>query len=104
MTIVYVLESMRPQQWLKNFFIFAPLIFSQNVTDLVLFKKALLAFAIFCLLSGSVYILNDLKDIEEDKLHPLKSKRPIASNKLKRSYAIIAFVVVCVICFLLCLL
>jgi len=104
MTIAYILESMRPQQWLKNFFIFAPLIFSQNVTDLVLFKKALLAFAIFCLLSGSVYILNDLKDMEEDKLHPLKSKRPIASNKLKRSYAIIAFVVVCVISFLLCLL
>lgn len=104
MTIAYVLESMRPQQWLKNFFIFAPLIFSQNVTDLVLFRRALLAFAIFCLLSGSVYILNDLKDMEEDKLHPLKSKRPIASNKLKRSHAIIAFAVVSVISFLLCLL
>ncbi|MFC2165443.1 decaprenyl-phosphate phosphoribosyltransferase [Acidobacteriota bacterium] len=104
MTIAYVLDSMRPQQWLKNFFIFAPLIFSQNVTNPFLFKRTLLAFAIFCLLSGSVYILNDLKDMEEDKLHPLKSKRPIASNKLKRSYAIIAFVVVSAISFLLCLL
>ena len=104
MTIAYVLESMRPQQWLKNFFIFAPLIFSRNVTDPLLFKRSLLAFAIFCLLSGSLYILNDMKDMEEDKLHPLKSKRPIASDKLKRSYAIIAFVVVSVISFLLCLL
>ena len=104
MAIAYVLESMRPQQWLKNFFIFAPLIFSQNVTDSFLFKRSLLAFAIFCLLSGSIYILNDLKDVEEDKLHPLKSKRPIASDKLKKSSAVIAFVVVGVISFLLCLL
>jgi len=104
MALAYILESLRPQQWLKNFFIFAPLIFSQNVTDPVLFKRSLLAFAIFCLLSGSLYILNDLKDMEEDKLHPIKSKRPIASDKLKKDHAIIAFVVVSVISFLLCLL
>lgn len=104
MTIGYVLESMRPQQWLKNFFIFAPLIFSQNVTDSILIKRSLLAFAIFCLLSGSVYILNDLKDMEEDKRHPIKSKRPIASKKLKTRHAIIAFVVASVISLLLCLL
>jgi len=104
MAIAYILESLRPQQWLKNFFIFAPLIFSQNVTDPILFKRSLLAFAIFCLLSGSLYILNDLKDMEEDKLHPIKSKRPIASDKLKKGQAIIAFVIVSVISFLLCLL
>lgn len=104
MAIAYVLESMRPQQWLKNFFIFAPLIFSQKVTDPVLVKRSLLAFAAFCLLSGSLYILNDLKDKEEDKLHPLKSRRPIASDKLRTSYAIIVFVTVSVISLLLCLL
>jgi len=104
MTIGYVFESMRPQQWLKNLFIFAPLIFSQNITDPVLLKKTLLAFAIFCLLSGSIYILNDLKDMEEDKLHPIKSKRPIASDKLRRSYALIAFAGFSVVSFLLCLL
>jgi len=104
MTIAHILESMRPQQWLKNFFIFAPLIFSQNVTNPDLFKKSLLAFAVFCLLSGALYILNDLKDMAEDKLHPLKSQRPIAADKLKRSHAVIAFVVVSLISFLLCLL
>ena len=104
MTIAHILESMRPQQWLKNFFIFAPLIFSQNVTNPDLFKKSLLAFAVFCLLSGALYILNDLKDMAEDKLHPLKSRRPIAAEKLKRSHAVIAFVVVSLISFLLCLL
>jgi 4-hydroxybenzoate polyprenyltransferase len=104
MTIAYVFESMRPQQWLKNFFIFAPLIFSENITDPMLLKRSLLAFAVFCLLSGSVYILNDLKDLEEDRRHPLKAKRPIASDKLKKRYAIIAFVTVSAISLLLCLL
>jgi len=104
MTIAHILESMRPQQCLKNVFIFAPLIFSQNVTNPDLFKKSLLAFAVFCLLSGALYILNDLKDMAEDKLHPLKSRRPIAAEKLKRSHAVIAFVVVSLISFLLCLL
>lgn len=92
MKAVEILKSLRPQQWVKNFFIFAALIFSENIFVLPLVFKATLAFAIFCLLSGSLYILNDLKDIEEDKLHPVKSKRPLASGKLKKGEAVSAFI------------
>lgn len=91
MVIVEILQSMRPQQWIKNFFIFAALIFSQNVFNFSLVAKTVMAFVAFCLLSGSLYILNDLKDLEEDRLHPLKSKRPLVSGRLKKSTAICFF-------------
>ncbi len=87
-----LIKSIRPQQWLKNFFIFAPLIFSENILNLTMFLQTLLAFGIFCLLSGALYILNDLKDLEEDRLHPIKSKRPLAAGDLKKRQAIVAFV------------
>jgi len=74
-----VLLSLRPRQWVKNFFVFAGLIFSQSLfTPLV--WPALAAFAIFCALSGAVYLFNDLADMEKDRLHPTKRRRPIAST------------------------
>jgi len=91
MVFIEISKSMRPQQWIKNFFIFAALIFSQNFLDFSLVLKTVQAFIIFCLLSGSLYILNDLKDLEEDKLHPIKSRRPLASSRLKKSSAILSF-------------
>lgn len=91
MMFVEILKSMRPQQWIKNFFIFAALVFSQNFLDFSLILKTVLAFIIFCLLSGSLYILNDLKDLEEDRLHPIKSRRPLASGRLRKSSAILSF-------------
>jgi 4-hydroxybenzoate polyprenyltransferase len=54
--------------------------------------RTFLAFGIFCLLSGALYILNDLKDLEEDRLHPLKSKRPLAAGELKKRQAVVSFV------------
>jgi len=90
--LLEIIRSLRPQQWLKNFFIFAPLIFSENILDIPLLLKSVLAFSIFCILSGSLYIFNDIKDIEEDKLHPLKSKRPLASGRLKKTQAVISFI------------
>jgi 4-hydroxybenzoate polyprenyltransferase len=84
---------MRPHQWTKNFFIYAALIFSQNIFNLPLLLKTTIAFSAFCLISSALYIFNDLKDLEEDKLHPLKSKRPIASGKIKKSTAILMIVV-----------
>ncbi len=92
MALRELFQSLRPQQWLKNFFIFAPLIFSENIFDRSMFLQTLLAFGAFCLLSGALYILNDLKDIEEDRLHPIKSKRPLARGELKKRQAIAAFV------------
>lgn len=92
MALRELFQSLRPQQWLKNLFIFAPLIFSENIFDRSMFLQTLLAFGIFCFLSGALYILNDLKDIEEDRLHPIKSKRPLARGELKKRQAIAAFV------------
>jgi 4-hydroxybenzoate polyprenyltransferase len=93
MILIEVAKSLRPLQWLKNFFIFAPLIFSENILNLPLFLQACAAFVVFCLLSGSLYIFNDIRDIEEDKLHPVKSKRPLAAGKIKKGQAVFAFVV-----------
>lgn len=101
MMLIEVLKSLRPQQWLKNFFIFAPLIFSENISDTPLLSKTILAFFIFCVLSGSLYIFNDLKDMEEDKLHPMKSKRPLASGRLKKSQAFFSFFILIALGFIL---
>ena len=83
--------SCRPQHWIKNLFVFAAIVFSKNIFNLSLLEKTVVAFISFCLLSSSLYILNDLKDLEEDKRHPLKSKRPLASGRLEKSYAIYSF-------------
>lgn len=90
MKILEVVRSLRVQQWIKNFFVFAPLIFSQNVFNLPLLVKTMFAFVLFCILSGAAYILNDIQDLEEDKLHPVKSKRPLASGRLKTTHAFFA--------------
>ncbi len=76
-----VLESMRPRQWVKNLFVFAGLIFGQKLATPLVWV-ALGAFAIFCALSGAIYLLNDVADRENDRLHPRKRDRPIASGRL----------------------
>ena len=91
MKIRDAINSMRPTHWIKNLFIFAPLIFSLKLFDFFLLLKTVAAFLLFCILSGSLYILNDLFDREEDKLHPKKSKRPIASGTISKSEAISIF-------------
>jgi len=76
-----VLTSLRPQQWAKNLLVFAGLIFAQKLfTPLV--WPALAAFALFCALSGAVYLLNDVADRDKDRLHPTKHLRPVASGRL----------------------
>ncbi|MBA7624430.1 Decaprenyl-phosphate phosphoribosyltransferase [subsurface metagenome] len=86
--IVLIRKSLRPKQWTKNFFIFAGILFSQNIFNHALLLRVIFAFFIFCLLSGIGYIINDLTDVEQDRHHPTKSRRPIASGRLKHSYAI----------------
>lgn len=75
-----LVKSTRPRQWIKNFAVFAALIFSGSLFDRTAQLNALLAFLIFTGLSAATYLLNDVFDIERDKLHPFKRKRPIASG------------------------
>jgi 4-hydroxybenzoate polyprenyltransferase len=86
-----MIKSARPKQWIKNFFIFFSLIFSQNLFEVPLLIKSIIAFAAFCFLSSSLYILNDIRDLDEDKHHPIKSKRPLASGKISKTLAWTAF-------------
>lgn len=82
-----ILLTLRPRQWVKNVVIFAAIIFSQNLFHLPLLGRTVLAFLIFCLLSGVVYIFNDLMDAENDRLHPVKKNRPIAAGRLAPAQA-----------------
>jgi 4-hydroxybenzoate polyprenyltransferase len=83
-----VLRSLRPTQWTKNLFVFAGLIFGEKLLDPAAVEHAVLAFAVFCGLSGTVYLINDVLDREADRLHPIKSKRPIASGALSPAAAL----------------
>ncbi len=75
-------QSLRPRQWTKNAFIFAALIFDRQLTHLSAFLHTLAGFGLFCLLSGAVYLLNDIVDRDADRRHPRKRNRPIASGRL----------------------
>jgi 4-hydroxybenzoate polyprenyltransferase len=77
-----VVEAMRPHQWVKNVFVFAAPFFGKELTHLPTALHAIEAFAAFCLASSAVYVLNDLADVERDRLHPVKRDRPFASGRL----------------------
>ena len=80
--LMSVLASLRPEQWTKNFIVFAALIFARRLLDPAAVALALAAFLIFCALSGAVYLVNDVSDREADRRHPIKSRRPVASGAL----------------------
>ena len=94
--IIAMIESLRPKQWLKNLFVLAALAFSRNFTNAPLLTKTLEAFGVFCLLSSAGYIINDILDSRTDRLHPVKSKRPIASGRLPVIPALIMAVILLV--------
>ena len=82
----------RPRHYIKNIIIFAPLFFSGMVLDEVKFLSSLYAFVFFSLAASSIYILNDLIDVNEDRKHPNKKKRPIASGAVGKLTAVIAMI------------
>ena len=82
-------EALRPRQWMKNTFVFAGLIFSENLANRRDDLLVLAAFAIFCVISSSVYLINDLADIEQDRSHPTKCRRPLASGRLSPAAAVV---------------
>jgi 4-hydroxybenzoate polyprenyltransferase len=91
--IIGVLKLFRFSQWLKNSFLFAPLIFSRHLFEPAYFWRETLAFISFCLVSSMVYIVNDIVDIEADKLHPIKRNRPLAAGAIRPFEAIIVIVI-----------
>jgi 4-hydroxybenzoate polyprenyltransferase len=76
------IQALRPHQWVKNLLVFAPLLFTEHVQNPSAWLTTLLAFATFCSAASSIYLLNDIVDREEDRRHPKKRHRPIASGAL----------------------
>lgn len=97
--LLALLKTMRPRQWTKNAFVLAALVFDRQLTNPTSLAHSLLGFALFCLVSSSVYIINDILDIEADRNHPEKRNRPIASGKLPVAYALAAAALILVISF-----
>ncbi|MBU0708520.1 decaprenyl-phosphate phosphoribosyltransferase [Patescibacteria group bacterium] len=99
-----LLTSMRPKQWIKNVFVFAPVIFGLKLYNADILARAMATFFLFTCTAAGVYLINDVIDLEKDKQHPLKKNRPIASGKLKIRTAIISALVLYFIALFLSLL
>ena len=97
------LKLTRVPQWIKNFFVFVPLLFSLHLFDSNYFLTTLEAFITFCLASSLIYVINDLIDIEADRAHPIKRDRPLAAGKISKLNAIIVvvFLVILIVILLL---
>lgn len=94
-----LIHSMRPKQWYKNIVIFIGLVFSLNFLNPADWLNVIAAFVIFCISSGSIYIINDIIDVEKDRNHPLKRLRPLASGKLKLSHGLSFAIIFIVLAF-----
>jgi len=91
--LIALLQAMRPQQWTKNLFVFAGVVFARKVQEPKPLLVSLAAFGLFCLLSSAVYLINDVADAEQDRQHPTKRNRSIASGRLAAPVAVTAAVV-----------
>lgn len=89
---------MRPKQWTKNVIVFAALIFDVKLFQPELFIKTVIGFILLCLVSGTVYLINDLVDIEKDRLHPTKRSRPLASGRVPFRVALMSALLLPVLC------
>ncbi len=92
-----LIESLRPRQWTKNLILFAGLIFSQNLGDTGLFLRAAAGAGVFSLLSGCIYLFNDIVDVDLDRQHPYKRFRPVASGRLTERAAGVQAVLIAVL-------
>jgi len=87
--MIDILKSLRPAQWTKNLFVFAALVFARVALIGPSLLRAIGAFAVFCLLSGALYLVNDVCDLEADRLHPKKRLRPIAAGRVSPRRAVV---------------
>jgi 4-hydroxybenzoate polyprenyltransferase len=95
--LIGLIKTMRPKQWAKNIFVFAPLVFDTKLIVVNYLFQTIVGFILLCVVSGTVYIINDVVDVEKDRQHPRKSKRPIASGKLGAKAAIAAAIIILLI-------
>ncbi len=89
MNVAALLVTLRPRQWVKNVFVAAPLVFSRHLLEPAYVGRTAAAVLAFCALSGAVYAFNDVRDVEADRAHPIKQRRPIASGRLSERAALI---------------
>src|SRR3989344_2537909 len=82
-TIYNILRLLRPRQWIKNIAIFAAITFSGELFDFSILQNVLIGFTVLCTISSASYIVNDIFDIKNDRLHPFKRFRPLANNDIK---------------------
>jgi decaprenyl-phosphate phosphoribosyltransferase len=94
-----IIRTIRPHQWVKNLFVLAPVVFAKHLTHPSIIKGALGAFGIFCLIAGAIYTLNDLLDVEADRVHPVKRNRPIASGAVPPNVAKVMILVLLLVAF-----
>ena len=93
-----IFKSLRPKQWTKNGFIFAALVFDVKLFQIDPFLKTVLGFILLCFISGTVYLVNDLVDIEKDRAHPIKKNRPIPAGQVPLKAAVITAIVLPAVC------
>lgn len=93
-----LLRTLRPRQWIKNGFVFMALLFDQKLLNMELLARTCAAFVLFCMISSTVYIINDLVDVEKDKLHPKKRNRALPSGQLTPWFAIAGAIGIWVVC------
>ena len=95
--MLQLIHAMRPREWVKNVFVLAALVFTKRIFEPNDLLQGSLALACFCLISGAAYLFNDIRDRENDRQHPLKRHRPIASGALRISVAAIAAILLALI-------
>ncbi len=96
-TVIWgLVRSLRPRQWLKNGVVLAGIVFARELGDPERVARAVIAAAVFCLLSGAVYLVNDVLDREKDQHHPVKSRRPIAAGIVPPALALTAALVIAI--------
>ena len=86
-------KLLRPHQYIKNLLVFFPLFFALKINNIALLKQSMIAFAAFCFAASTIYIINDIRDIEKDRAHPEKKSRPLASGKVSIKSAVILSVI-----------
>lgn len=97
-----IISLIRPLQWIKNMFVLLPMFFGGQLLNVWCWRQAMITFFSFSFIASAIYCINDLKDIESDRLHPLKRNRPLASGSLKPVTAITVSLILLFLSFLVC--